>query len=96
MINKIETLAEEQIEDISKIKEEISNYFSNLYSSGELLRPKVVGLNWAPIKKEQAVWLEREFVEEEVKKAIDHCCPDKAPTPDGFILAFFSKLLGDH
>lgn len=33
MINKIETLAEEQIEDISKIKEEISNYVSNLYSS---------------------------------------------------------------
>lgn len=35
-------------------------------------------------------------MEEEVKKAIDHCCPEKAPTPDGFILAFFSKLLGDH
>lgn len=91
LINEIETLAEEQIEDIGKIKEEISNYFSNLYSSGELLRPKVRGLNWAPIKKEQAVWLERKFVEGEVKKAIDHCCPDKPLLQMGLSWHFFQN-----
>lgn len=89
MINKMEISMEEQIENSSKIEEKILNYFLNLYSSGEELRPKVMGLNWVLIKEEQAVWLERKFEEEKVKKVIDKCCPDKAPGMNGFTLPFF-------
>lgn len=89
MINKLETSVGEQIKDSRKIEEEILNYFSNLYSSEEDLRPTVIGLNWALLKEQLAVWLETKFEKEEVKKAIDQCCLDKAPGPGGFSLAFF-------
>lgn len=41
------------------------------------------------IGTENAEWLERPFVEEEVRQAVFHFCGDKAPWTDGFPLAFF-------
>ena len=34
------------------------------------------------------------FDEDEIKKAVFECCPDRAPGPDVFSLAFFLELLG--
>lgn len=89
MIKKLESLEGNIIEGDAGIEAEIIRYFSVLYSDGGVSRPFIEGLNWVPIKEEQANWLERRFDEDEIKKAVFECCPDKAPGPDGFSLVFF-------
>lgn len=44
-------------------------------------------LDFDSIGEERAAWLEKDFEEEEVKKAICDLGKDKAPGPDGFPIA---------
>lgn len=95
MINKLETSVGEQIKDSRKIEEEILNYSSNLYSSEEELRPTVMGLNWALLKEQLAVWLETKFEKEEVKKPLINAAQTKPQVQVVFLWHFFN-LLGHY
>ncbi|RVW43900.1 putative mitochondrial protein [Vitis vinifera] len=46
------------------------------------------------ISQEEAEILERPFTEDEIRGALMEMNGDKAPSPDGFTLAFLAKLLG--
>jgi hypothetical protein len=49
----------------------------------------VDGLSFDSIDEAETSWLERDFVEREVWEVVKAKNGDKAPSPDGFSLAFF-------
>ena len=49
------------------------------------------GLDFACIEEEERLSLEKEFTKEEVIQVLREMEGDKAPDPDGFIMAFFQK-----
>jgi hypothetical protein len=56
-------------------------------------RPYLDGIQFSTISVEDADWLDRPFDEDEITNVAQECNGDKAPSPDGFSLAFFSALL---
>jgi hypothetical protein len=46
------------------------------------------------VTQEENMDLEREFSEEEVKKAIDESYAEGAPSPDGFSFMFYQRFWG--
>ena len=53
-------------------------------------RPTVDGLDVACIGEDERLYLEREFLKE-VTQVLTEMEGDKAPSPDGFTMAFFNK-----
>ena len=51
------------------------------------------GLEFTSIGEDERHELERDFSKEEVVKVLQEMEGDKAPGPDGFTMAFFSKML---
>ena len=49
------------------------------------------GLQFANIEEDERLSLERDFSKEEVIQVLQEMDGDKAPGPDGFIMAFFHK-----
>ena len=54
-------------------------------------RPSVDGLDFACIREDERLSLEREFSKEEVTQVLAEMEGDKAPRPDGFTMVFFQK-----
>ena len=52
-------------------------------------RPVLDDVDFSSISVEDASWLDRPFEEEEVFEVINDFNGDKAPSPDGFSMAFF-------
>ena len=69
---------------------EITGFFQSLYKLEGLSFWGIHGIEWQPIASHLVEWLERPF-EEEVKKAIYECDGNRAPGPNGFILALFQS-----
>ena len=57
-------------------------------------RPILDDVDFSSISVEDANWLDRPFEEEEVFEVIHDCNGDKAPSPDGFSMAFFQSCWG--
>jgi hypothetical protein len=74
-----------------EIKEHIVQYYNNLYFENCSWWSRVEGLSFLSIDAEESIWLERAFEEKEVWDVIRDLNRDKAPSPDGFIMAFFQK-----
>ena len=51
------------------------------------------GLDFACIEEDESLSLEKEFTKEEVIQVLREMEGDKAPSPDGFTMAFFHKCL---
>ena len=51
------------------------------------------GLEFTSIGEDKRLELERDFSKEEVVNVLQDIEGDKAPSPDGFIVAFFSQML---
>ena len=73
------------------IAEEITTFFSRLYSSSHPRFRGIDGIDWSPIIINEAENLERPFEEEEVKKVVFESDGNKSLGLDGFTLAFFQK-----
>jgi len=79
----------ETITDPAVIKENIQNFYQNLYKEPENWRPDF-NLHEAPgITNEEQEWLQRQFEEEEVLNSIKLCASDKALGPDGYPMCFY-------
>lgn len=72
------------IERPADIKEEVANFFENLYK----VDPRLDGVSFPLISVENLKLLERDFEEEEVERALAECGSDKALRPDGFNFRF--------
>ena len=57
-------------------------------------RPVLDDVEFSSIPVEDANWLDRPFEEEEVLRVINDFNGDKAPSPDGFSMAFFQSCWG--
>jgi hypothetical protein len=74
-----------------EIKENLVQYYNNLYFENCSWRPRVEDLSFLSIDADDIIWLERAFEEKEVWDVIRDLNGDKAPGPDRFTLAFFQQ-----
>ena len=66
------------------------NAFQSLLSAPGRWCLTLPGISFNEIRSEEATKLEEAFIEEEIWKAISRLNGDKAPGPEGFLLAFWS------
>ena len=71
------------------LKEGIVNAFQVLLIDPENWRAKLEGLDFTKLEEREARSLELPFIEDEVWAALDELNGEKAPSPDGFIVAFW-------
>ncbi|WMV40391.1 hypothetical protein MTR67_033776 [Solanum verrucosum] len=71
------------------IKEEILNFYQNLYTETERWRPQFIARNGKMISKGDNIMLQSQFTEDEIKDCVMACAGDKAPGPNGYTMAFF-------
>ena len=67
----------------------ISQFYKQLYFEDMAHRPVLDDVDFSSISVEDASWLDRPFEEEEVFEVINDFNGEKAPSPDGFSMAFF-------
>ena len=79
--------------DGSSVQAQVVQFYQNLYTETDMWRPTVDGLDFACIREDERMSLKREFSKEEVTQVLMEMGGDKAPGPDGFTMAFFSKML---
>ena len=72
------------------IKDGLVNAFQNLFSAPIDWSPSLLDLAFNGIKPEEATRLEETFSDDEIWTAISGLNNDKAPSPDGFPLAFWA------
>ncbi|WMV49662.1 hypothetical protein MTR67_043047 [Solanum verrucosum] len=73
------------------IREEIIDFYQNLYKENEHWRPQFSPKDQATLNEEDNVMLQSQFGEQEIKECVFACVGDKAPGPDGFTMAFFMQ-----
>ncbi|XP_075655074.1 uncharacterized protein LOC142625274 [Castanea sativa] len=81
-------------EDESEMANQTVQFYKNLYKETEEWRPFVEGLEFDQIEGLERDWLERRFEKEEVLRVVKELEGDKAPSPDGFSMAFYHHCWG--
>ena len=71
-----------------EIKKGVCRAYQSLLSESGDWRPSINVLNFKVLGEGSASNLEVMFSEEEIFAALSSCCGDKAPSPDGFTMAF--------
>uniref|UniRef100_A0A2N9FRJ8 Reverse transcriptase domain-containing protein n=1 Tax=Fagus sylvatica TaxID=28930 RepID=A0A2N9FRJ8_FAGSY len=72
-------------------RREVEQFYQSLYQESEPWRPEADGLDFDFIDPIDRDLLERSFDREEVVQVLQNFQGDKAPSPDGFTMAFFQK-----
>ena len=81
-------------EDDSEMTDQVVKFYKNLYKDTEEWRPFVEGLEFYQIEGLERDWLERRFENEEILHVVKELEGDKAPSPDGFSMAFYHHCWG--
>ena len=76
-------------EDESEMADQVVQFYKKLYKETKEWRPFVEGLEFNQIEGLERDWLERRFEQEEVFRVVKEMEGDKAPSPNGFSLAFY-------
>ncbi|GKU96042.1 hypothetical protein SLEP1_g9323 [Rubroshorea leprosula] len=71
-----------EIREASRMKEEISSYFEELFLEEQEERPKLEGVSFKQVSQEDNDSLVTPFIEEEIKGVVWECDSSKAPVPD--------------
>ena len=64
-------------------------FYQGLFKETKVGRPTMDGLDFACIEEGERLLLEKELTKEEVTHVLREMEGDKAPSPDGFTIAFF-------
>eukprot|EP00268_Persea_americana_P025519 TRINITY_DN24876_c0_g1_i1.p1 TRINITY_DN24876_c0_g1~~TRINITY_DN24876_c0_g1_i1.p1 ORF type:complete len:195 (+),score=47.76 TRINITY_DN24876_c0_g1_i1:421-1005(+) len=90
-VNRISSImdGEKRLEKKDEIINHVKDYFYSLYADEGWERSSLENLAFEVIGEQEAQWLERKFEEEEVFQAVFDLAGDKAPGPDGLLMAFF-------
>ena len=78
-------------EDETDVRSQLVLFYQGLYEEIEVGHPTMDGLDFACIEEDESLSLEKEFTKEEVIQVLREMEGDKAPSPDGFTMAFFHK-----
>ena len=76
-------------EEESEVSNQVVQFYKTLYKETESWRPFVEGLEFDCIGDMERVWLERKFEREEIFQVVRDLEGNKAPSPDGFTMAFY-------
>ncbi|GJT91474.1 putative ribonuclease H protein [Tanacetum coccineum] len=79
-------------EDPKAIKMEMARYYKALFIEGMTIKPLFCCDRIGKFSDDEAVMLEKGFLEKEVWEAICGCGGDKSPGPDGFNFKFIKKF----
>jgi hypothetical protein len=83
------TYGELKWETQDEFREGIVDFYQDLYFERMHWRPFLGRVDFTSLEVKEATHLERPFSEEEVVLALNQISGEKAPSPDGFTLAFF-------
>ena len=75
-------------EDDADVRSQLVLFYQALFEENEVWRPTMDGLDFACIREEERVSLEKEFSKEEVIQVLREREGDKAIGPDGFTMVF--------
>ena len=75
----------------SLTKNAIVHFYENVLHDDHHMRPLLDGIFYDTISMEDALDLDKDFSEEEVRSAINDLSKEKTPGPDGFNIAFFQR-----
>ena len=78
-------------EDEPDVRSQLVFFYQGLFKETEVGRPTMDGLDFACIEEGERSSLEKEFTKEEVTQVLREMEGDKAPSFDGFTMAFFQK-----
>ena len=78
-------------EDEEEVRSKVVHFYQSLYTESNSWHPSMDGLEFSSIGEAERLGLERDFSKEEVVKVLQDMEGDKAPSPDGFTMAFFQK-----
>ena len=76
-------------EDELDVRSQLVLFYQELFKETEVGHPTMDGLDFACIEEGEWLSLEKEFTKEEVTQVLREMEGDKAPSPDGFTIAFF-------
>lgn len=72
--------------------EHVLTYYKDLFTKEDWDRPSLDNLGFSLINEADADRIEKGFDEEEIKAAVFYLERDKAPSPDGYPIAFFQTF----
>ncbi|GKV44506.1 hypothetical protein SLEP1_g51682 [Rubroshorea leprosula] len=78
--------------EVEEIKEGVAKYFQQMFAEEKWKRPKLDGISFKQITKEDNELLTAALSEQEIKEAIWNCDSSKAPGPDGFNFKFIKMM----
>ncbi|GKC63932.1 RNA-directed DNA polymerase, eukaryota, reverse transcriptase zinc-binding domain protein [Tanacetum coccineum] len=80
------------IEDPHCVKEEFYSHYSNRFNLADGLMPSLDGVMPNILSSGHRDYLERQFSNDEIKRAVWDCGGDRAPGPDGYTFKFFTTF----
>ncbi|XP_058079904.1 uncharacterized protein LOC131228087 [Magnolia sinica] len=81
-----------RLEDEDEISGAMISYFYSLLNGKHWRRPTLDGIQFNALPEAEASSLEVPFSEEEIKRAVNSLGADKAPGPNGFLIAFYAHF----
>ena len=75
--------------DLEAIAGGISHFYRQLFTENVAHKPLLDDVEFSCVLEEDALWLDRPFDKDEVFGVISDFKGDKAPSSDGFSMAFF-------
>ncbi|GKV35410.1 hypothetical protein SLEP1_g43679 [Rubroshorea leprosula] len=84
-------IKDSQLVEPTIMKEEIANFFENMFKEENCERPKLEGISFQQITEQENASLVAPFSEDEIKAAVWDCECSKALGPDGFNFRFFRR-----
>ncbi|MCI18367.1 LINE-1 reverse transcriptase like, partial [Trifolium medium] len=79
------------IEKPLEVRTEVVRHFSKLFSEVEWERPRLDGIEFPQLSRNQNVSLVRSFLEEEVRCVVEEANGNKSPGPDSFNFVFIKS-----
>ena len=76
-------------EEESEVAAHVVQFYKTLYQEPKGWGPFVEGLEFDSLGDMERVWLERKFEREEIFQVVRDLEGNKAPSPDGFTMAFY-------
>lgn len=79
------------IDGVEEVKEEVFRHFSSKFVESNEVKPLLEGIRFNIIGEEDVRFLERPFLEEEIKEAVWSCGGSRIQGPDGFSFLFIKN-----